>query len=914
MNNQTKELTYYTTHTILEQNRSIKGKNYNEAELEQRTGVDHVLSAYTIATKNIYNSAYFIIRQIISSYTYSKTINDSGEEEIHYILKDKLHVNTQNILHLTNEVITQLNQKKDTLTQSKIDKELKGIKSRKSKTPEKTRKQTYYQLFTNKIDTKTYFQHLDVNLISNVLKLKELNSKNHDLNINSGSNKQIVNEKDNGLNIIYKDYLEVSSHVATAAVALVVQDMNNYYASLKYYYKENKDNSVNNTKTKNNNINISNNKLNKPKLPRYKQKNSCLGFSLDKSRFNQEGIIARVITKDNIHSFTSIKDKTNINCLYADNTKTVLLEQKHIEAYNNFRFLPYINKKINSLIAKEKDDLNRINKIYAKEQFNSKLQIELVELKFLPLKHKNRYQYQTQIQIVVKHTLNLPNNSALSQLLTINSKYLELKDEAKIQFIQELINLNNKIKNDQCNIINDLFQKNIASIDMGTKNCFSIAFNNNKKAKVISGNQYNKDTARFDAKIDKRKSILSHDLIKEIQPRFIAKKVVYNEQKEKVILEHQALLENALNALTIEHKKRSVDIKSSNVLLNNDIQNNPQLKLSAKEIKHLLNLEKDSFTLNKNELNKNYQELLKEKLTQLALTKPKLTTEEQKILKDYQYICSQDKVLIQLQKHKQNYINDVVHKMSHHIIDMCLNNNIDYLVIGKNNNWKQKVNLGAQNNREFYNFPHTKLIEKIQYKALKYGIVVLLTEESYTSKTSFMNNISLKSIDNNEKLKNDVNKIDNGNRINKILNSNENQEVNVVNSHSIKNINSSQEELQQSVKAITAEVKEVLSKTNLNVLNKDNIEINNKKMKSKVDSKTLTYHGGKRISRDIYSNDINPKTLTKGIKRFVHADVNACFNIMRKVFTHMTYNPKCHNFNYDVLGYKLNKKYLYCLI
>lgn len=36
------------------------------------------------------------------------------------------------------------------------------------------------------------------------------------------------------------------------------------------------------------------------------------------------------------------------------------------------------------------------------------------------------------------------------------------------------------------------------------------------------------------------------------------------------------------------------------------------------------------------------------------------------------------------------------------------------------------------------NIPHQKLIDKISYKAQKCGIQVILTEESYTSGTSFM--------------------------------------------------------------------------------------------------------------------------------------------------------------------------------
>ena len=41
-------------------------------------------------------------------------------------------------------------------------------------------------------------------------------------------------------------------------------------------------------------------------------------------------------------------------------------------------------------------------------------------------------------------------------------------------------------------------------------------------------------------------------------------------------------------------------------------------------------------------------------------------------------------------------------------------------------------------NQSFVNIPHQKLIEKIVYKARNVGINVILTEESYTSGTSFL--------------------------------------------------------------------------------------------------------------------------------------------------------------------------------
>jgi len=59
-------------------------------------------------------------------------------------------------------------------------------------------------------------------------------------------------------------------------------------------------------------------------------------------------------------------------------------------------------------------------------------------------------------------------------------------------------------------------------------------------------------------------------------------------------------------------------------------------------------------------------------------------------------------------------------------------------VIGKNPLWKQAVHLGRRTNQQFVCIPHARFIELLSYKAALVGIQVLVTEESYTSKASFL--------------------------------------------------------------------------------------------------------------------------------------------------------------------------------
>lgn len=91
---------------------------------------------------------------------------------------------------------------------------------------------------------------------------------------------------------------------------------------------------------------------------------------------------------------------------------------------------------------------------------------------------------------------------------------------------------------------------------------------------------------------------------------------------------------------------------------------------------------------------------------------------------------------LHLKRHRR--IKDMLHKASHHIVKLAIAQSIGTIIIGHNDGWKQKSAMGRRNNQFFSHIPHQKLIEMIQYKAAKEGITVLLTEEAYTSKASFL--------------------------------------------------------------------------------------------------------------------------------------------------------------------------------
>ena len=75
---------------------------------------------------------------------------------------------------------------------------------------------------------------------------------------------------------------------------------------------------------------------------------------------------------------------------------------------------------------------------------------------------------------------------------------------------------------------------------------------------------------------------------------------------------------------------------------------------------------------------------------------------------------------------------------SNYVIDLALNHNISKIIIGKNDGWKQKINLGKLNNQKFTTIPYNMFIQKLTYKCEHLGIEIITTEESYTSGTSFL--------------------------------------------------------------------------------------------------------------------------------------------------------------------------------
>jgi putative transposase len=105
--------------------------------------------------------------------------------------------------------------------------------------------------------------------------------------------------------------------------------------------------------------------------------------------------------------------------------------------------------------------------------------------------------------------------------------------------------------------------------------------------------------------------------------------------------------------------------------------------------------------------------------------------------------------LEQLTTKRNRRVNHYLHTASRRIIDLLVIEGIGTLVIGLNRRWKQEVNLGRRTNQSCVQIPHSRFIGMLEYKAQMVGIRVIVREESYTSKASFLDRDEIPTYDPN---------------------------------------------------------------------------------------------------------------------------------------------------------------------
>ncbi len=87
---------------------------------------------------------------------------------------------------------------------------------------------------------------------------------------------------------------------------------------------------------------------------------------------------------------------------------------------------------------------------------------------------------------------------------------------------------------------------------------------------------------------------------------------------------------------------------------------------------------------------------------------------------------------------RNRQMRDGINKACRIVINHCLENNIGTIIFGWNKRNKDSINIGQKNNSEFVTIPTARLKDRIAQMCEQYGIQFLETEESYTSKASFL--------------------------------------------------------------------------------------------------------------------------------------------------------------------------------
>jgi len=96
------------------------------------------------------------------------------------------------------------------------------------------------------------------------------------------------------------------------------------------------------------------------------------------------------------------------------------------------------------------------------------------------------------------------------------------------------------------------------------------------------------------------------------------------------------------------------------------------------------------------------------------------------------------KQLAALTERRNRQMRDAINKAAKIIIDHCLKHKIGRIVFGWNKGQKQSIKLGDKVNQEFVSIPTARLKSRIEQLCGLHGIEFIKTEESYTSKASFL--------------------------------------------------------------------------------------------------------------------------------------------------------------------------------
>jgi putative transposase len=99
-------------------------------------------------------------------------------------------------------------------------------------------------------------------------------------------------------------------------------------------------------------------------------------------------------------------------------------------------------------------------------------------------------------------------------------------------------------------------------------------------------------------------------------------------------------------------------------------------------------------------------------------------------------LCQKKKNRVWNKRH--NKFKHLFHHYSNYIVGKALEKGCKTIIIGKNDGWKQKINIGRRNNQNFVSVPFELFLNMMEYKCEQANLTMIKIEESYTSKCSFL--------------------------------------------------------------------------------------------------------------------------------------------------------------------------------
>jgi putative transposase len=96
------------------------------------------------------------------------------------------------------------------------------------------------------------------------------------------------------------------------------------------------------------------------------------------------------------------------------------------------------------------------------------------------------------------------------------------------------------------------------------------------------------------------------------------------------------------------------------------------------------------------------------------------------------------KRLAAITEKRNRVMRDAVNKAARKVVNHCLENQIGTIIFGWNKGQKDGANMGKKTNQKFVQIPTARLKTRISQLCEQYGITFFESEESYTSKASFV--------------------------------------------------------------------------------------------------------------------------------------------------------------------------------